>query len=228
MLPFEHQLADKLIGMLAKTKKRIAKNAPAFFAELGLDAGDPEVGHLITSATDDTELFRVSAPLFSTLFLVDLLERVLDPKLPQLANSDGEALEFIVLVYRLKSGVTQARIRAALDQAPELDVASPTFWNWLAPKDAGPKQKPRRKGNALSYTSTMDDGSMVLGTVELKAKTVEVHVNSEGRAERGRAMIAAVLGDLVGAPLMQRQTIEQALAERSNRGTAPKPSGLTP
>ena len=228
LLPFEHQLADKLIGMLARTKKRIAKNAPAFFTELGLDAGDPKVGHLITSATDDAELFRVSAPLFSTLFLVDLLERVLDPQLPQLANSDGEALEFIVLVYRLKSGVTQARIRATLDQASELDAASPTFWNWLAPKDAGPKQKLRRKGKALSFTSTIDDGSIVLGTVELKAKTVEVHVNSEGRAERGRAMISALLDGLIGAPLMQRQTIEQAFAEQSSRGTAPKPSGLSP
>ena len=166
--------------------------------------------------------------MFSTLFLADLLERVLDPQLPQLANSDGEAIEFIVLVYRLKSGVTQERIRAALDQASDLDAASPTFWNWLAPKDAGLKQKPRRKGKALSYTSTMGDGSIVLGTVELKAKTVEVHVNSEGRAERGRAMIAALLADLAGAPLMQRQTIEQALAERSDRGPAPNPSGLTP
>ena len=228
LLPFEHQLAEKLIGMLAKTKQRVAKNAPAFFAELGLDTSDPEVGRLITSATGDIELLRVSAPLFSTLFLVDLLERVLDPKLPQLANSDGEAIELIVLVYRLKSGVPQERIRAALDQASDLDAASPTFWNWLAPKDAGPKHKPRRKGKALSYTSTMGDGSIVLGTVELKAKTVEVHVNSEGRAERGRAMIAALLDGLVGAPLMQRQTIEQALAERSDRGPAPNPSGLAP
>jgi hypothetical protein len=226
LLPFEPPLADKLIGMLAKTKKRIAKNAPAVLAELGLDAGDPDVGRLIKSATDDAELLRVSAPLFSTLFLVDLLERVLDPQLPQLANSDGEALEFIVLVHRLKRGVTPERIRAALDQAPELDAASPTFWNWLAPKDTGPKRKPRRK--ALSLTSTMDDGSIVLGTVELKARTLELHVNSEGRAERGRAMIAAVLGDLVGAPLMQRQTVEQALAERSDRGRAPQASGLGP
>ena len=228
LLPFEHPLAEKLIGMFAGAKQRIAENTPAFFAELGLDAGYPEIGRLITSATDDTELLRVSAPLFSTLFLVDLLDRVLDPKLPQLTNSDGEAIEFIVLVYRLKSGVPQERIRAALDQASELDAASPIFWNWLAPKDAGPKQKPRRKGKALGYTSTMDDGSIVLGTIELKAKTVEMHVNSEGRAERGRAMISALLDGLVGAPLMQRQTIEQALAERSNRGTAPKPSGLTP
>ena len=228
LLPFEPQLADKLIGMFAGTKKRIAKNAPAVLAELGLDAGDPDVGRLIASATGDTELLRASAPLFSTLFLVDLLERVLDPQPLQLANSDGEALEFIVLVHRLKSGVTPERIRAALDRAPELDAASPTFWNWLAPKDTGPRRKPRRQGKALSLTTTMDDGSIVLGTVELKARTLELHVNSEGRAERGRAMIAAVPGDLVGTPLMQRQTVEQALAERPDRDRPPQPSGLSP
>jgi hypothetical protein len=74
----------------------------------------------------------------------------------------------------------------------------------------------------------MDDGSIVLGTVELKARTLELHVNSEGRAERGRAMIAAVLGGVVGTPLMQRQTVEQALAEQSGRDRAPQPSGLSP
>ena len=194
LLPFEHQLADKLIGTFAGTKKRIAKDAPAFFDELGVDTGNPQVEHLITSATSDSEILRVAAPLFSSLFLVDLLDRVLDPKLPQLANSDGEAMEFIVLVYRLKNGVTQERIRAALDQAPDLDAASPTFWNWLAPKGAVSKQSPRRKGKALGYTSTMSDGSIVLGTIELKAKTLELHINSEGRAERGRAMIAAASG----------------------------------
>ena len=53
LLPFEHQLADKMISTFAATKKRIAKDAPAFFDELGIDAGDPEVGRLITSATSD-------------------------------------------------------------------------------------------------------------------------------------------------------------------------------
>ena len=41
-------------------------------------------------------------------------------------------------------------------------------------------------------------------------------------------MVAALLDGFVGAPLMQRQTIDQALAERSDRGSAPKASGLTP
>ena len=189
---------------------------------------DPEVNRLITSVTSESEVLRLSAPLFSTLFLVDLLDRVLDPKLPQLTNNDGEEMEFIALVYRLLDGVMPERIRAALDQAPDLDAASPTFWNWLAPKDAAPKQRTARKGKALGFMSTMGDGSIVLGTIELKARTLELHVNSESRAERGSRMIEALLGGLVGAPLMERQTIEQVLAERPDRGSSPKLSGLAP
>ena len=192
LLPFEHQLAEKLIGMLARTKKRIAKNAPAFFAELGLDAGDPEVGRLITSATGDIELLRVSAPLFSTLFLVDLLDRVLDPQAPaagqQRRRGDRIHRARLPAEERRDAGEDPSRprsgARARCGLADLLELAGA--------EGRRPKQKPRRKGKALSYTSTMGDGSIVLGTVELKAKTVEVHVNSEGRAERGRAMIAAL------------------------------------
>ena len=41
-------------------------------------------------------------------------------------------------------------------------------------------------------------------------------------------MIEALLGGLVGAPLMEHQTIEQVLAERPDRGSSPKLSGLAP
>jgi hypothetical protein len=93
LLPFEHELSQKMIGTIAGMRKRIAKGAPAFFDKLGFDIGDPEVKRVFASATNDTELLRVAAPSFSKLFLADLLGRVLNPKLPQLANSDGEAME---------------------------------------------------------------------------------------------------------------------------------------
>ena len=131
LLPFEHQLADKMISTFAGTKKRIAKDAPAFFDELGLDAGDPEVDRLITSATSDSELLRVSAPLFSTLFLVDLLDRVLDPKLPQLANSDGEEMEFIALVYRLKDAADGRRLeRPSIRRPTSMRPRRPSGTGW--------------------------------------------------------------------------------------------------
>jgi hypothetical protein len=228
LLPFEHELSEKMIDAIAGTKKQIAKNTPAFFEELSLDMSDPEVNRLITSVTSESEILRLSAPLFSTLFLVDLLDRVLDPKLPQLTNNDGEEMEFIALVYRLLDRAIPEKIRAALDQAPDLDAASPNFWNWLAPKDAAPKQRTARKDKALGFMSTMGDGSIVLGTIELKARTLELHVNSENRAERGGRMIEARLDGLIDAPLMERRTIEQVLAERPDRGSSPKLSGLAP
>jgi hypothetical protein len=39
-------------------------------------------------------------------------------------------------------------------------------------------------------------------------------------------MLTTLLDGLVGTPLMQRQTIEQALAERSDRESGPQPPGL--
>ena len=75
--------------------------------------------------------------------LEDLLDRIMNPAVPQLTNSDGEDMEFMRLVYRLAQGVTPALIRAALNREPDLDAASETFWNWLEPKKA-----PRKKRKA--------------------------------------------------------------------------------
>jgi hypothetical protein len=227
LLPFDHELAEKAIGAFAGMSRRVAKDGPALFAELGLDTDDPEINRLIAAATSEAELLQLAAPLFSTLFLADLLDRTLNPKLPPMLNSEGEALEFIALVYRLQDGVTPKQVRAALDRAPELDRASPTFWNWLAPKGATPRKRAPKQGQAISYLSTMDDGSIVLGTLELKARILELQVNSAGRAARGRAMVEALLDGLVGMPLMERHTVEQALAERRGSSATRKPSGMT-
>ena len=58
----------------------------------------------------------------------------------------------------------------------------------------------------------MDDGAIVLGTIELGTKTVTLSVNSEARAARGRAMLEPVLAGLARAPLVERQSIEQLMA----------------
>ena len=74
----------------------------------------------------------------------------------------------------------------------------------------------------------MQHGAIVLGTLELKDRTLTLHVNSEPRAERGRAMLEPLLEGLVSTPLIERQTLDQALAEHRMRGAAPVSSGLPP
>ena len=43
----------------------------------------------------------------------------------------------------------------------------------------------------------MEDGARVLGNVEITPKAVTLAVNSEPRAERGRALLEAALSGLV-------------------------------
>ena len=46
--------------------------------------------------------------------------------------------------------------------------------------------------------------------------------------DRGAERAEALLDGLIDAPLMERQTIEQVLAEQPDRGSSPKLSGLAP
>jgi hypothetical protein len=68
----------------------------------------------------------------------------------------------------------------------------------------------------------------VLGTVELKDKMLVLEANSQQRAERGRALIKPVLGDLVGEPLIEARTVAQLMASRPAGKSKPLSSGLLP
>ena len=74
--------------------------------------------------------------------------------------------------------------------------------------------------NTETFGTTMDDGAIVLGTVELTANAVTLSVNSEARAVRGRTMLEPVLTGLVRAPLIERQTVEQMMASARERPSA--------
>jgi hypothetical protein len=154
--------------------------------------------------------------------------RVLSPVVPRVHNSDGEDMEIFALHYRLEQGVSAEKLRAALSAAPDLDPASATFWNWLAPSNAPRARGKPKAREGTAFTSAMEHGATVLGTLELKDRTLTLHVNSEPRAERGRVMLERLLEGLVSTPLIERQTFEQALAEHRQRGAAPVSSGLRP
>ncbi len=70
---------------------------------------------------------------------------------------------------------------------------------------------------AQRLITTMDDGARVLGTVEIVPKAVTLSVNSERRAERGRALLGPSCAASCG-PFIERQELEQAaLAERQDK-----------
>ena len=143
---------------------------------------------------------------------------------PELLNSEGDPLEFTVLHFPLLPGVAAERVRKALAAVPALRTESPTFWNWLAEPGAKSKAVPRR-ATGQTFITTMEDGSLVLGTLELKSRRLSLEANSVARAERGRALLGPVLAGLMGPPLIERTDLERMLAAER---PPPEPSGLSP
>ena len=155
------------------------------------------------------EDLRRAAPLFTSAWLFDVLPRALHVDPPKLFNSDGDEILFHRVNFPQEAASADA-IAARLDQLADLRRASATFWNWLGDRAASGAKAKVAKG--IIFNSSMEDGSPVLGTIELNDSFVLFEANSPTRAQRGTAMLAAALGDLVGSPLTEIQTVEQLQA----------------
>ena len=77
-----------------------------------------------------------------------------------------------------------------------------------------------------TFATTLDDGSLVLGAVGLQGKTLILSVNSQGRADRGRALLSELLSGLVGEPQVEMQTLNQVMASRADSPPPPEPDEL--
>ena len=216
VLPFSHRLAEEALASIERVRKKARAEAVKLARSLGRNVDDSASG-LVTGVD---EVLAGSAFMFSNLWLDDVLRRALNPSLPQMQNTDGEPLEFITVHFQLVSKSNPPAIRAALDDLPPLRKESDAFWNWVEEKALRRKSAKRQAGDTQTFGTTMDDGAIVLGTVELTAKAVTLSVNSEARAARGRALLEPVLAGLVRAPLVERQTVEQMMALSRDRSSA--------
>jgi hypothetical protein len=75
---------------------------------------------------------------------------------------------------------------------------------WLSRRSsdsAAPEVCKGTGGHIGTFGTTMDDGAIALGAVELTANAVTLSVNSEARAARGRALLEPVLTGSCALPL---------------------------
>ncbi|WP_299668634.1 hypothetical protein [uncultured Ruegeria sp.] len=151
-----------------------------------------------------------SAPLFTNAWLFAHLPNLLDPEPPQISNSDGDDLLFHEMRFPLASKVTQSQVSQRLSQSAELVVSGQKDWTWLAVDNPSST----KRGTGLVLDKSMS-GASVLGSLNLKGKTLTLSVNSAARAERGEALVRDLLGDLVKSPLTSIQTVEQMMADDS-------------
>lgn len=219
ILQFDYEASEKILELLRNVTKRADKGRRKLADQVGRDANHPT----IIGAMSQTAVLRAAAPMITTIWLIDYLDHVLDPPVPQVQNAEGEALLFCTLHYPLAPDVTFDDIRRALNYCSELRQEGPTFWNWRRFRKPA-KVAPQSKATPASHTffTELDDGSLVLGGLELKEKSLVLSVNSQGRADRGRALLSKLLGDLVGEPLVEIQTVDQIIASSPDTPQPPK------
>jgi hypothetical protein len=155
-------------------------------------------------------LLADAASLFTNVWLFDTLPKAMGLIAPMVYNSDGDELVFHSVRFPLATGVTQKAIGAQLDTVKALHRESATFWNWLGTK---PTKRKDKKADGVAFNSTMEDGTPILGNIELKGRFVTLTVNSAERAKAGTPLFTKALGNLVRAPLTEIQTIDQMRAD---------------
>ncbi len=221
LLPFTHEASEEVVRVL-KTARARARRELGKLTKDEDAAGDaglhPDaLGKLVVAA---------AAPVFTSLWLADVLPRVLDPSPPTLVNNEGDEIAFHTVRYAFRPGTTAGMVRERLRTVDVFQEASESFWNWVEVDGGAGKSRGARRGanlvtgKARTYNVTLDDGAIVLGNVELADNTVSLSANSQSRAERGQALLTSVLGNLVRTPLTQIQTVEQLMASRPDSGMA--------
>jgi hypothetical protein len=215
LLPFTYEASEEVIQVLTAAKKRMRRELKKFAKELEA----PAATDLDEGAIDAIALAG-SAPLITNVWLDDVLSTILNPSLPTMVNSDGDEIVFCEARFPLVPAAGREVVRSCLRDVPVLREASETVWNWVETKSTPPSRRGTRTAlksavkAGQSYQVTLEDGAAVLGTVELTENAVVLTTNSTARAERGQALLASALGELVRTPLTKIETVEQVMASR--------------
>jgi len=210
VLPYEYETSKELIRGLRSIGKLTKKQEKALARDIGAGFDAAAIAQL-----SDSERLRAISATFTTCWLIDVIDRTMRG-IPDLQNFDGEELLFCTVRFPLADGASENDIRTALDSCADFRSVSPTQWSWVGRKKQATPSAQDRSPKASTIKSTLDDGSLSLGDLELDGRRLLLSVNSRERSERGQALLAATLGERVGQPSVESQTMEQMLLSRDS------------
>lgn len=209
VLVYDRETADKLLKTLHQLETRIGSELNSLVDDIGVAANGLNLESVVPNGT----FLSLAAPFFTRVWLIEALDKALNPRLPELYNTEGDAIVFCIQRFPLARGASGKEVRAALAVIEDLRPASNSFFNWIGP-DVDPGELPTSKRGGIVLTSSLSEGGSVLGGVEIGASEIVVTTNSRERAERARAMIGSALGHLAGAPCLETATRDQLLAQK--------------
>jgi hypothetical protein len=203
------KIEKKLLGKVRRSLKREGI-AGADLAQL--PAADAVLGEM--------------APLFSRTWLATMLEQLLDQPQPEIRNVDGELVEFCETRLPVLERDRLEAIAARLDARAELSRDAPDRpeWTWLAPVSSPPDTGPEITAGVRGLA---EEAPNIRGWLRLEPDALLLSTNSQARAERGQALLAAALGPLVGPPSTTGQTPAQAIAAAGTADVEPSKAQLS-
>jgi hypothetical protein len=215
VLAFEHETSAAFIEAVRSFEKlsneELSDKQKRELAEaIGQDFDEAAIADL-----SPTERLRAINPMFTSFWLIDLIDRIDAPKIPDLRNADGDELVLCEVRYPLAAGTTDEDIGAALEECPEFRRASATSWNWVGQeRPATVSDADAHSQGSLSIETWHEDGALVRGHLGLEDQTLVLSVNSRKRSDLGGALLSGILGRRVGQPSVTTESVEQIMAMR--------------
>ncbi|WP_235983527.1 hypothetical protein [Bradyrhizobium australiense] len=207
VLPHEHRSSEELIDGLRRLGKLTRKDKEALARTIG-----EEFDAAVIARLSETERLRATSPSFTSMWLVDAIDQA-QRDLPDLRNFDGDELLLCTICYPLAERTTKDQIRTMLDSCAELRPITAARWNWIGGKKRARSSAARGAiVEAPTVETTLDDGALSIGSLELDGRMLVLSVNSQERSERGRPLLSAVLGKRVGQPSVETAMVDQMLA----------------
>ena len=218
VLPFSREIGESIREGFAELREKMRAPVHSWQEQQGGAELDPYAF--------DTEVLRRAAFLFSNTWLEDLLQKVLDPTLPMLTNSDGDTIEFVTVRYPLRPGADRKALGDGIAAIPGFRASADDHWDWGGPPATS---KPDNESEDVEQlTVLLPDGSILLATVELEGDSLRVETNSQQRAERARALLDPVIGPFVAEPVVEARTVEEMMDSRPAEGELPPLPGVSP
>lgn len=214
LLHFPFEAAERVLRVLRAGTGAMEAGMPQEM--LDADARDRIAWALVANA----------AHVFSNVYLAQTLDALRESP-PEMVNFEGDPLVFTTLRFPLAMR-GQSDVAARLDRAAGLErIRGETArWNWKA--EAAPPARRDVPAAGLTFGSFDEKSQPLLGQVELSETEVVLRVNSVNRAERGQAMLVALLGELIGEPARSTQTLDEARREHDADRIGPRATDRPP
>ena len=206
ILYYDHDISERLLAELRWFESRVEREMDVIADEFGISF-DSKLYRRITA---EGALLELAAPIFTRMWLSNALDCALNPRQPQLFNTDGDTLEFCTLRFPLVQTASREIVCAALAAIDDLRATSDTFLDWIGPEIGISELPADLPGHVIM--SSHSEGGAVLGTIEVRSNQIIVTANSHHRAEQAKALIGAALRGLIGEPTLETETPEELLA----------------